>query len=642
MSSESDMPPLLELVAELGVIRMRVGVGRAGGEGYRPRMCMWVDHGSGVVLHFELGEPAPSYLPLVMKSLKVLVNRVGGLPRQIQLRDPTLAKELKGVFASTGVEVVVRESLPALDEAIESLMNFKGIGGTPEPGLLDQKGMTLEHVMAFADAAKAFYQARPWRNLIDDDLIAIESPEGPPGTAFCQVLGAGGRTFGFGFVPSRKAHEELHQYGRLPRGGVWSLTFGEIDSIPFEDGEMWERHRLALAGPQAYPTFLRFNKSKDEEFPTPQQLVWAEGLLRAMTATTEDELDRGRWEKQVETFEGMKTYRFSMPILLEQMEGRSSPAAHGEIESGRRKLEALMRTISQKAAEGPMNEQQLQQYAQSLDLNQLPSAPATDAERARALVDQAFDARGRRQVQLAREALKIDPDCVDALLILAERAGDPESSLPLYRRAVEAGERQLGAELFAEAAGHFWGLIETRPYMRARQQLAVRLLKVGQVDQAIDHFGELLRLNPGDNQGNRYLMADALLFADRPDELAELLDRPEYKDEVSAEWSFTRALHAYRRTKDSPQAAQELEKAMGVNPFVVPLLTGHKQPPALPPTQYSPGSEEEAIVYLNLFGHNWFATPGAIEWIDGRLEAARKQARKARTATNKKGKRKSK
>ena len=49
-----------------------------------------------------------------------------------------------------------------------------------------------------------------------------------------------------------------------------------------------------------------------------------------------------------------------------------------------------------------------------------------------------------------------------------ETAETPEQALELYRKGVEAGERALGSESFNEYAGHFWGHLETRPYMRAR------------------------------------------------------------------------------------------------------------------------------------------------------------------------------
>ena len=617
MDTHPKLPPVLDAVVELGVVRMRTSVGARSQERYRPRMCLWVDQGTGMILHFELSEPMPSYLPLVVDSLAAVAERMGGVPRQIQLRDTKLAGELKQALEPSGIEVVVRESLPMLDEALTSLMEFKRISGKPEPGLLNVPDMTLDHVMAFADAAKAFYEARPWRHLIDDDLIAIESPSGPPGTQFTQVLGAGGSTYGLGFVASRQVHEEMRSGQGLPRGGVWSLLFGDIDEISYEDGEAWERHGLAVAGPFAYPSFGRFTQSEGYSHPLPAQLVWAEGLLRALATTTEDELDRGQWEKHVETLGGATTYRFSMPLLLEQVAGKSVVDPARSVHAGRIAAESMLRAIGQQlAGRGPMSEAELNQFLASIQGKPQTFTPTTDAERAQALFFQACESRGRRQVQLARQALAIDPDCCDALILLAERAGDPESALPLCRRAVEGGQRQLEASRFKNDIGHFWEIVETRPYMLARQQLALTLMELDAFDEAASHLSEMLRLNPGDNQGNRYHLAQCLLYANKLDELDELLNGPQYRDDSDAEWAFTRALLAYRRQGDTPEARKRLDEAQRRNRFVVPLMTGRTPMPLEPPSSFSPGSEDEAIACVKQIADGWHEMPGAIDWLE--------------------------
>ena len=46
------------------------------------------------------------------------------------------------------------------------------------------------------------------------------------------------------------------------------------------------------------------------------------------------------------------------------------------------------------------------------------------------------------------------------------------------RAGLDAGELALGPEGFEEYDGHFWGFLETRPYMRARHGLALALLKL--------------------------------------------------------------------------------------------------------------------------------------------------------------------
>lgn len=75
--------------------------------------------------------------------------------------------------------------------------------------------------------------------------------------------------------------------------------------------------------------------------------------------------------------------------------------------------------------------------------------------------------RAKRRA-LANKALSLDPDCADALVLLAEQAMHANEAMDLYERAMRAGERKLGEEFFEENRGHFWGIFETRGYMRAR------------------------------------------------------------------------------------------------------------------------------------------------------------------------------
>jgi ST7 protein len=108
----------------------------------------------------------------------------------------------------------------------------------------------------------------------------------------------------------------------------------------------------------------------------------------------------------------------------------------------------------------------------SASLEDVP-APSTPLERAKELIYDAFDTDDpQRRVELAEEALEISEDCSDAYVILAEEsAEDAEVARDLYELGVRAGERALGEEFFTEEVGNFWGILETRPYMRAREGL---------------------------------------------------------------------------------------------------------------------------------------------------------------------------
>lgn len=242
--------------------------------------------------------------------------------------------------------------------------------------------------------------------------------------------------------------------------------------------------------------------------------------------------------------------------------------------------------------------------------------PATPLERAQELIYDAFDTDDpQRRVDLAEEALQISEDCTDAYVLLAEEiAEDAEEARELYEAGVRAGERALGEDLFTEEAGNFWGILETRPYMRALEGLAHSLWVLGEREQALAHYRRILELNPGDNQGVRYQLAGSLFEEGLDEELGELLEQ--YEEEASAYWLYTRALWRFRTEGDSERAAGELEEAIEGNPYVPLYLLGRKNFLAQGlPELIGLGDESEAVSYFARALTEWLKTPGAVEWL---------------------------
>src|SRR5215204_998734 len=195
----------------------------------------------------------------------------------------------------------------------------------------------------------------------------------------------------------------------------------------------------------------------------------------------------------------------------------SAPPANPRPIADRRALEKVSSDITRLLAEQSFETMEeanefISQFVGTKDIP-LPERELTPPEQAQDKMYEAWGARGRKaRVRLAREALDISPDCADAYVLLAEEtARTPDEALKLYEEGVRAGERALGPEAFAEDAGNFWGVLETRPYMRARAGVAECLWEMGEAARAVEHYQELLRLNPGDNQGNRHPLARLLL-----------------------------------------------------------------------------------------------------------------------------------
>jgi len=217
---------------------------------------------------------------------------------------------------------------------------------------------------------------------------------------------------------------------------------------------------------------------------------------------------------------------------------------------------------------------------------------------------------------LCKRALDIYPDCVDALTMLAELECELDQEyVEKLREAVEAGRRDLGPECFKDDRGHFWGLIETRPFMRVMAQLGHALLDWGtrdQVDEAIGVFEEMLELNPNDNQGVRDLLAASYLARKRHDDASALFDR--YPDDWLAAPAWAKVLLAFA-TKGEDAAAARLAEARARNPHVEAYLTGRKRRPREGASAYSPGDESEAVFCADTLWEAWKAHPKAKKWL---------------------------
>ena len=220
----------------------------------------------------------------------------------------------------------------------------------------------------------------------------------------------------------------------------------------------------------------------------------------------------------------------------------------------------------------------------------------------------------RSRIALARKALAISPLCADAYNLLADEAKTPEEARDLYVRGMEAGQLALGPGGFEEFEGQFWGFLETRPYMRARHGLAMSLLQLGDEDAALQHFRAMLKLNPNDNQGIRYLLLAGLLRRDDlPGAKALLAD---YGDEWSANWLYTRALIAFREDAGAKPATLKLLKDARSANRHVPAILARVEPPVINDSGYvTMGGPDEATYYVLEFGKAWKDTPGAIAWL---------------------------
>jgi len=269
-------------------------------------------------------------------------------------------------------------------------------------------------------------------------------------------------------------------------------------------------------------------------------------------------------------------------------------------------------------------------------LDTLGDMELSDKEAAQELAFDAMEAESAAQARkLAKRALALDPDCVDALVVLTELdARSPRKAIEGLQKAVAAGERSLGASFIRENTGYFWGLLETRPLMRAMEQLAELYRAEGFYVDAIRIYEKMLELNPNDNQGVRDPLLGTYLRVGDLGGAARLLKQ--YERDSMANFAWGRVLERYL-AGDRVGARAALKKARVANAHVELFMTGQKPLPKELPEMYSPGSEEEAVLCIDNVGGAWAGNMEALFWLADQCQSpggnlgtiARKQTKKS-------------
>jgi tetratricopeptide (TPR) repeat protein len=219
-----------------------------------------------------------------------------------------------------------------------------------------------------------------------------------------------------------------------------------------------------------------------------------------------------------------------------------------------------------------------------------------------------------KEYALLAKAVELDPYNVDAWLGMLQY--DPiqgEEKITLLRHLVALGEKSLGEKAFREAKGIFWGLLETRPYMRARFELALSLKKAGRLEESMVEHEGMLELNPNDNQGIRYGLLALYLELGNLAGAKRLFEK--YKERTFSSmfaWGFVLLRYL---AGDISGAGKALRQARKQNAHAEAYFSGKKRLPKRIPDRYSMGSVEEAVIAWEIMAPAWEKYPEAQGWL---------------------------
>jgi tetratricopeptide (TPR) repeat protein len=237
----------------------------------------------------------------------------------------------------------------------------------------------------------------------------------------------------------------------------------------------------------------------------------------------------------------------------------------------------------------------------------------TPEELAQNYVYQATEEEDEQEAdRLIFKAFLHDPDCVEAYEYLADVCGSLMAALLLYKNGYTAARKKLGEKYFEENRGHFWGLHETRPFMRCMQKYGQTLYELHQKEAALEIYFDMLSLNPNDNQGVRDLATTICL------ELNKITEYENLRQQFDEDWTifhlYNYALYLFLKEGDTEASRQALTKAKQYNKHVVHLMNQRKELPPLD-EMYTLGAKSEAVYYCTIAKPIWQDKLGALNWL---------------------------
>lgn len=154
-------------------------------------------------------------------------------------------------------------------------------------------------------------------------------------------------------------------------------------------------------------------------------------------------------------------------------------------------------------ARGPRPEFEMEQVLPGADPNDPDIDPIIESND----LKDAGDHAGARRILMA--LIETDLRCLDAHAHLGNLVFDhsPAEAIRHYEVGVQIGQLSLGEDFNGVLS---WGLVDNRPFLRCMKGYGLCLWRLGRRDKAARVFDRTLWMNPGDNQGIRFLLPAVL------------------------------------------------------------------------------------------------------------------------------------
>lgn len=219
----------------------------------------------------------------------------------------------------------------------------------------------------------------------------------------------------------------------------------------------------------------------------------------------------------------------------------------------------------------------------------------------------------KKKVRLAKEALSLSENCSEAYIILSyDNSLNDNQKKDLAEKAVEVSKNIIGEENIDKFINKCLDYEVTNGYYSSKYRLGSLLWSIGEKEEAIKNFKELIKLCPNDRLLVRSILLSWLISVDRFDEAFEILEQ--YKNDNLVGTRLSRVLYLFKNN-ELEEAKRNLRLANSINPFVLKYIIKQKKVTTSHNEFKKLGSEEEAIFYMKYAEAAWDNVKGSREWV---------------------------
>lgn len=168
----------------------------------------------------------------------------------------------------------------------------------------------------------------------------------------------------------------------------------------------------------------------------------------------------------------------------------------------------------------------------------------------------------------------LNPNNTDVLLHKAEITNNENIARELFKKAIKESHKQFDPSF--EVA---WGYVPNRPYLRSLFAYGIWEFELGNFEVAKTQFQKLIKINPTDNQGVRYLLVSTLLHLNLLEAAKKVLETYPESDDAIYEYLSYQTEKMLRSSQgkllNEKQLEPIMEKLAKLNPLALYLLANN-------------------------------------------------------------------